>query len=79
MNRELLRAAASAVTAVMRRRHIADQVRLIAAGDPWAWPDPDPELAALAAECDAVLYDRRTEPDDLADRLAAVLGDRWEP
>ncbi|UYL86886.1 hypothetical protein SEA_RAVENCO17_33 [Gordonia phage RavenCo17] len=30
-------------------------------------------------ECDEVLYGQRPEAPDLADRLAAVLGDDWEP
>lgn len=43
------------------------------------WVEPDPELLALAVECDAVVFGRRAESDDLAPRLAAVLGDGWEP
>lgn len=43
------------------------------------WVEPDPQLLELAVECDAVVFGRRVEADDLADRVAAVLGDGWEP
>lgn len=43
------------------------------------WAPPDPDLEALAVECDEVIYSQRPEAPDLTDRLAAVLGDTWEP
>lgn len=43
------------------------------------WAEPDPDLLALVVECEDVIYSRRPEAPDLADRLAAVLGDDWEP
>lgn len=71
-DRDVLRAAAEAVRAVMRRRQ-AEMAQ--AAEDGWAPPDPD--LLALAVECDEMVYGRRPEAPDLADRLAEVLGDSW--
>lgn len=72
-DREVLRAAARDVRHVMRRR----QASAIDAGGDWV--PPDPVLDDLAAECDAVIYGQRAEAADLADRLAAVLGDGGEP
>lgn len=40
---------------------------------------PDPVLLALSVECEDVVYSRRPEASDLTERLAAVLGDDWEP
>lgn len=73
-DREVLRAAARAIRSVMGRRQASG---MLTAGG--VWVEPDPELLALAVECDAVVFGRRAEPDDLAPRLAAVLGDGWEP
>ncbi|WP_139180046.1 hypothetical protein [Gordonia westfalica] len=73
-DREVLRAAAEAVRALMRRRQAAQQLR-----SDGGWAPPDPELLALGIECDEVIYNQRAEATDLADRLAAVLGDAWEP
>ncbi|QSM00075.1 hypothetical protein SEA_CASHLINE_35 [Gordonia phage Cashline] len=73
-DREVLRAASEAVRVVMRRQQANRQ--LLTDG---GWATPDPELLALGIECDEVLYSRRAEAPDLADRLAAVLGDNWEP
>ena len=73
-DRETLRAAAQAVASVMRRRQANEQARTDG-----GWAPPDPELEALGVECDEVLYGLRVEAPDLADRLAAVLGDDWEP
>ncbi|WP_044506250.1 hypothetical protein [Gordonia sp. KTR9] len=73
-DRETLRAAAHAVLSLMRRQQAAHQ--LVSDG---GWAEPDAELLALAVECEDVLYSRRPETPDLADRLAAVLGDDWEP
>ncbi|AXQ63890.1 hypothetical protein HOV03_gp37 [Gordonia phage Asapag] len=74
MNREVLRAASEAVHSLMRKQQ-ANRQALTDGG----WSPPDPELEALGVECDEVLYGRRAEAPDLADRLAAVLGDDWEP
>ncbi|QDF17480.1 hypothetical protein SEA_PHROSTEDPHLAKE_36 [Gordonia phage PhrostedPhlake] len=74
MDRETLRAASEAVHALMRRGQANRQ--LLTDG---GWSPPDPELEALGVECDEVLYGLRAEAPDLADRLAAVLGDDWEP
>ncbi|QFG13467.1 hypothetical protein PP501_gp35 [Gordonia phage Powerball] len=73
-DRNVLRAAAEAVRAVMRRQ----QAEMSQAAD-GGWAPPDPNLEALAVECDEVVYSQRPEAPDLADRLAAVLGDAWEP
>ncbi|ALY07666.1 hypothetical protein PBI_HOWE_32 [Gordonia phage Howe] len=70
----MLRAAAEAVRAVMRRQ----QAEMSQAAD-GGWAPPDPDLEELAVECDEVIYSQRVEAADLADRLAAVLGDYWEP
>lgn len=43
------------------------------------WQPPDPMLMALAVECDEVMHGQRREAPDLLDRIAAVLGDGWEP
>ncbi|AXH50497.1 hypothetical protein SEA_RUTHY_34 [Gordonia phage Ruthy] len=72
--REVLRAASEAVRVVMRRQQANRQ-----AATDGGWAAPDPELEALGVECDEVIYGRRPEAPDLADRLAAVLGDDWEP
>ena len=74
IDREVLRAASEAVRVVMRRQQ-ANRHLLTDGG----WAAPDPELEALGVECDEVLYGLRVEAPDLADRLAAVLGDDWEP
>ncbi|QFP96817.1 hypothetical protein SEA_MCKLOVIN_32 [Gordonia phage Mcklovin] len=73
-DREVLRAAAEDVRAVMRRQ----QAEMSQAAD-GGWAPPDPDLLDLAVECDEVIYSQRTEALDLTDRLAAVLGDDWEP
>ncbi|QAY17635.1 hypothetical protein SEA_MARTEENA_32 [Gordonia phage Marteena] len=73
-DRETLRAAGQAVASVMRRRQAEHQVRTDG-----GWAEPDPDLLALVVECEDVIYSRRPEAPDLADRLAAVLGDDWEP
>lgn len=72
-DRETLRAAARDVRTLMRR-HQAEAS--YAAG---AWEPPDAVLMALAVECDDVVYSQIREAPDLPDRLAAVLGDDWEP
>ncbi|QDP44152.1 hypothetical protein SEA_JUJU_36 [Gordonia phage JuJu] len=74
IDRDVLRAASEAVRVVMRR-HQANRHLLTDGG----WAAPDPELEALGVECDEVLYGLRVEAPDLVDRLAAVLGDDWEP
>ena len=43
------------------------------------WVEPDPDLLELVVECEDVIYSRRPEEPDLTERLAAVLGDDWEP
>lgn len=59
------------------RRQQAEMTQATDGG--WTPPDP-PDLLALAVECDDVVYSQRAEaPPDLTDRLAAVLGDAWEP
>ncbi|QAY05772.1 hypothetical protein SEA_VASANTI_34 [Gordonia phage Vasanti] len=73
-DRETLRAAAHAVGSLMRRRQAAMAVRTDG-----GWAPPDPELLALAVECEGVMYSRRPEAPDLTDRIAQVLGDDWEP
>lgn len=73
-DRDVLRAAAESVRAVMRRQ----QAEMAQAAD-GGWAPPDPDLEALAVECDEVIYSQRPEAPDLTDRLAAVLGDTWEP
>ncbi|WP_431840634.1 hypothetical protein [Gordonia hongkongensis] len=73
-DRETLRAAAQAVAAVMRRRQAEYQV-----GTDGGWVEPDPDLLELVVKCEDVIYSRRPEEPDLADRLAQVLGDNWEP
>ncbi|QGJ87282.1 hypothetical protein SEA_WOCKET_36 [Gordonia phage Wocket] len=74
MDREVLRAASHAVRSVMRRQQANHQLRTDG-----GWAEPDARLLALAVECEDVMYSRRPESTDLADRLAAVLGDDWEP
>ncbi|AMS03931.1 hypothetical protein BJD58_gp31 [Gordonia phage UmaThurman] len=74
IDREVLRAASQAVHSLMRRQQASRQA-LTDGG----WVPPDPELESLGFECDEVIYGRRAEALDLADRLAAVLGDDWEP
>ncbi|AVP42259.1 hypothetical protein SEA_FENRY_33 [Gordonia phage Fenry] len=74
IDREVLRAASEAVHSLMRRQQANRQ--LLTDG---GWARLDPELEALGVECDEVIYGRRLEAPDLADRLAAVLGDDWEP
>lgn len=78
MDREVVVAAGGAVRTLMRHRQAEAQACAIER-DAWGWEPPDPELEALAGECDAVAYGQRPEAPDLADRLAAVLGDGWEP
>ncbi|UTN93547.1 hypothetical protein SEA_OREGANO_34 [Gordonia phage Oregano] len=73
-DRDVLRAAAEDIRAVMRRQQ-AEMSQAAEGG----WAPPDPDLLALAVECDDVIYSRRAEAPDLTDRLAAVLGDAWEP
>ncbi|SDT84319.1 hypothetical protein [Gordonia westfalica] len=73
-DRDVLRAAAEAIRAQMRRQ----QAEMTQATD-GGWTPPDPDLLALAVECDDVVYSQRAEAPDLTDRLAAVLGDAWEP
>ncbi|AMS03525.1 hypothetical protein SEA_GUACAMOLE_34 [Gordonia phage Guacamole] len=74
IDREVLRAASEAVHSLMRRQQANSQ-----AATDGRWVPLDPELEALGVECDEVLYGRRAEAPDLADRLVAVLGDDWEP
>ena len=73
-DRETLRAAGQAVASVMRRRQAEHQVRTDG-----GWVEPDPDLLDLVVECEDVIYSRRPEEPDLTERLAAVLGDDWEP
>ncbi|QDF16209.1 hypothetical protein SEA_MALACHAI_36 [Gordonia phage Malachai] len=73
-DRETLRAASEAVHSLMRKQQANRQ-----AATDGGWSPPDPVLEALGVECDEVLYGQRSEAPDLADRLAAVLGDDWEP
>ncbi|AON97330.1 hypothetical protein BIZ71_gp37 [Gordonia phage Hedwig] len=73
-DREVLRAASEAVHSLMRRQQANRQ--LLTDG---GWAPPDPELESLGVECDEVIYGQRSEAPDLTDRLAAVLGDDWEP
>ncbi|AZS12313.1 hypothetical protein SEA_KENNA_36 [Gordonia phage Kenna] len=74
MNREVLRAASEAVHSLMRKQQANRQ-----AATDGGWVPPDAVLEALGVECDEVIYSQRAEAADLADRLAAVLGDDWEP
>ncbi|UJD21052.1 hypothetical protein PP495_gp28 [Gordonia phage Pickett] len=74
IDRETLRAASEAVHSLMRRQQ-ANRQALTDGG----WVPLDPYLEALGVECDEVIYGQRAEAPDLADRLAAVLGDDWEP
>ncbi|QDP43658.1 hypothetical protein SEA_PHORBESPHLOWER_29 [Gordonia phage PhorbesPhlower] len=74
IDRETLRAASEAVHSLMRQQQ-ANRQALTDGG----WVPLDPVLEALGVECDEVLYGLRAEAPDLADRLAAVLGDDWEP
>ncbi|MDJ0010081.1 hypothetical protein [Gordonia alkanivorans] len=73
-DRDVLRAAAEDMRALMRRQ----QAEMAQATD-GGWAPPDPDLLDLAVECDEVIYSQRPEAADLTDRLAAVLGDAWEP
>lgn len=73
-DREVLSAATAAVLKVARRQQANRQLHLDG-----GWSPLDPELLALSVECEDVVYSRRPEAPDLADRLAAVLGDDWEP
>lgn len=73
-DRDLLSAAARDIRTVMRRRQ-AERNAL----DPEGWQPPDPILLALAVECDEVVHGQRFETAGLLDRIAAVLGDGWEP
>ncbi|QCG77620.1 hypothetical protein HOV42_gp37 [Gordonia phage Fairfaxidum] len=73
-DRNVLRAAAEAVRALMRRR----QAEMSQAAD-GGWAPPDPTYSHWPVECDDVIYSQRTEAPDLTDRLAAVLGDTREP
>lgn len=73
-DRETLRVAAQAAASVMRRRQAEHQVRTDG-----GWVEPDPDLLDLVVECEDVIYSRRPEEPDLTERLAAVLGDDWEP
>ncbi|WP_187589137.1 hypothetical protein [Gordonia sp. OPL2] len=72
-DRDVLRAAARDIRTMMRR---AQAEASQAAG---FWVQADDRLVALAVECDDVVYSQITEAPDLVDRLAAVLGDDWEP
>lgn len=72
-DRDVLRAAANDIRTMMRR---AQAEATYTAG---FWVAPDAELMALAVECDDVVYSQIPEAADLVDRLAAVLGDDWEP
>lgn len=72
-DRDVLRAAARDIRTIMRR-HQAEAS--LAAG---SWVPIDEVLIALATECDDVVYSLRNEAPDLIDRVAAVLGDDWEP
>ncbi|QDK02790.1 hypothetical protein SEA_SQUIDDLY_38 [Gordonia phage Squiddly] len=74
MDREVLRAASEAVHSLMRKQQANRQ-----AATDGGWSAPDPELEALGVECDEVIYGRRAEAPDLADRLSVALGDDWEP
>ncbi|AOE44308.1 hypothetical protein SEA_EYRE_28 [Gordonia phage Eyre] len=65
MDRDVLRAAAEGVRALMRRQQANHQ-----ATTDGGWAAPDPVLFALAVECDEVIYSQRAEAPDLADRLA---------
>lgn len=75
LDRDVVRAAARDVRTLMRRRQANEQARAGADGRVVL----DPKLLALALECDDVAYSKRAQADDLAERLAAVLGDEWEP
>ena len=77
-DRPLLSAAAHAIRTAMKHRQVAEQAVLLET-DPSAWAPPDPELEALAVEIDEVMYGRRREVSGLVERIAAVLGDDWEP
>lgn len=72
-DRDVLRAAARDVRTMMRRAQAE------ASGRAGEWVPVDDRLIALATECDDVVYNLRAEAPDLTDRLAAVLGDDWEP
>lgn len=72
-DREILRAAANDVRAMMRRAQAE------ASGRAGEWMPLNYSLMELATECDDVVYSLRAEAPDLSDRLAAVLGDDWEP
>ncbi len=72
-DRDVLRAAARDIRTMMRRQQ-AEASYL--AG---SWVAPPAELLALAVECDDVVYSQVVEASDLTERLAAVLGDDWEP
>ena len=78
MDRETVNAAGTAVRRLMRKRQAEAHAHAIER-DAWGWAPPDPDLLALADKCEDVYYGRRPEADDLADCLAAVLGDGWEP
>lgn len=78
-DRNVLSAAGAEVRAIMRRNAVEDQRRRMHAGDAWAPAIHDPELEDLADEVDEVIHSRRPEADDLAERLAGVLGEDWEP
>lgn len=77
-DRALLSAAAHAIRTAMKRRQVTEQAALLET-DPSAWARPDPELETLAVEIDEVMYGRRAEAPGLVERIAAVLGDDWEP
>lgn len=77
-DRDLLSAAAHAIRTLMKRRQVTEQAAMLET-DPSAWAQPDPELEALAVEIDEVMYGRRREMPGLVERIAAVLGDDWEP
>lgn len=77
-DRDLLSAAATAIRDLMRHRQVTEQAAMLEI-DPSAWAPPDPELLALAVEIDEVMYGRRREMPGLVERIAAVLGDDWEP
>lgn len=77
-DRDLLRAAARDIRSIMKRRQANAQAAMLEV-DPWAPVPPGPELEALVMEIDDVMYGRRREMPELVERIAAVLGDDWEP
>lgn len=78
MTDRALLSAAHAIRSLMKRRQVTEQAAMLEV-DPSAWAPPDPELEALAVDIDEVIYGRRREMPGLVERIAAVLGDDWEP